>query len=210
MSLVRFLASQEPLLAALDFPFYLPQPLPGGVDWKEYILCFGSRFASGEEFREFCLRRTGGRELKRRVEAEARVPFSAYNLRLYRQTYYGVRHVLAPLLERNLLYVPLLMPECRRRITALEACPACWLKKHGLYQSYKGVSPDAQACRERILFFLEQNQGIRFSLREQRDRILFNAPGDALDSLLALVCAWDSRDRLKQASERDAEGLIAY
>lgn len=208
-SLVDFLLTRGELLVGMDFPFTLPEALTGCKGWQKFVLDFSESFSTPDQFRDCCLHMAGGREWKRPVEIESQVPFSAYNLRLYRQTFHGIRDVLAPLLYSDAVYVPGLMPRCKRRITALEACPACWLKKRDMYFPYKGKSMDARSNREQILDEIESVYRVVFCNENLREAVLANAAGDALDAVLSVLCVRAVMDRLQEAAILQGEGLIA-
>jgi hypothetical protein len=99
----RCLAALRDLIAretdsaiGLDFPFGLPRELVKMDTWEDFALSFPDRYASPEVFRETCCATTDGSELKRVTDRESHTPFSPYNIRLYRQTYFGISDVLAP------------------------------------------------------------------------------------------------------------------
>src|SRR5512145_141110 len=100
-ALRAFIRSAGEALVGLDFPLGLPSELMNGQTWLQFIHAFADRFATPQHFRQACLHAAHGRELKRRTDVEAKTPFSPYNLRLYRQTYYGFRDVIAPLVHER-------------------------------------------------------------------------------------------------------------
>ena len=77
---------------------------------RNSLSAFLSGFGQRLNFRESCtdaaLRLGDRKELKRRTDIEAKAPFSAYNLWIYRQTYYGIKELLGPLVSKNLVNVP--------------------------------------------------------------------------------------------------------
>ena len=82
----------------LDFPFGLPISLVKEHAWDEFIMAFPSSFPNPDDFKKKCFSKAGNQELRRRTDCEAHTPFSPYNLRLYKQTYYGISKVLFPLI----------------------------------------------------------------------------------------------------------------
>ncbi len=138
----------------------------------------------------------GGPELKRKTDRAQRTPFSPYNLRLYRQTYFGIRDMLAPLVaEGRLCCLPMQEPR-EGRAWAIEVCPASTLKRLGLYASYKPAHPDHARQRAKILKALEDEgttasggHGIRIAARVKRC-VRNDSFGGALDSILALRAAF--------------------
>jgi hypothetical protein len=104
--LCDLIATNTNSIFGLDFPFGLPQEVTGGQRWKYFILQFPEKYTNAGTFREKCRKQTGGRELKRRSEHEMGAPLSPYNLRLYKQTYYGIRNILYPLITTGLACAP--------------------------------------------------------------------------------------------------------
>jgi hypothetical protein len=186
-ALVEFIAAQQRTIIGCDFPFSLPAPMMDGVGWRAFALGLGGRFSSADDFLRDCRRRANGREIRRACDRESRVPFAAYNLRIYRQTYHGIRDVLAPLLRASSA-VMLPMETARRdRPWVIETCPASTLKHAGLYPSYKGRTEVARAARRHIVNGLVQ-RGLLVPLsRTLRRLAIENHGGDALDSMVAAM-----------------------
>lgn len=184
-----FIARQRHCAVGLDFPFGLPQRLVKEETWEEFVLSFPGCYAGPEEFRQKCLEDAGGRELRRMSERGCRAPFSPYNLRLYRQTYYGIREVLYPLVKEGLACV-LPVQEARPGVPWLvEVCPAATLKAQGLYRPYKGRGKEREVARAAILEALEK-RGLLAVRGEVKELAVRDAGGDALDSILCALGAW--------------------
>ncbi len=184
-ALVDFIAGQRNALVGCDFPFSLPSTMIDAGGWREFALGLGSRFPSAEDFLADCRRRSKGREIKRACDRESRVPFAAYNLRIYRQTYYGIRDVLAPLLRTSgAVVLPMERPRPDRP-WVIETCPASTLKHASLYPSYKGPGDAARAARRHIADGLVR-RGLLAPLSKSLRRLAIeNQGGDALDSMVA-------------------------
>ncbi len=184
-ALRNFLEAQPGCAVGMDFPFGLPQALLKSSSWREFVQSFPERYPSPEAFRDSCRLKTGGRELKRRTEVETRTPFAPYNLRLYRQTYFGIRDVLRPLVLKGAASVIPLQHVGHGRLKVLEVCPASTLKRAGRYRpAYKGRSREARSARARILRWLAQR---RLAIpRPVRLGILDEVRGNALDAVLAV------------------------
>lgn len=158
------------------------------------------RYPDPGSFRQRCRTGGGARELKRRTDQETRTPFSPYNLRLYRQTYYGISRLLNPLIrDQQASVLPMQQPHPERP-WLLEICPASTLKRGGLSTSYKGRG--RRAARESILSALEDAGRLTIQAGSVRQDILKNRCGDALDSVIAV-------DALFRALQRPAELLPA-
>ena len=188
-----FIADAGDAAFGCDFPFSLPKDLIEAESWSEFLERFPERFGSEADFRESCtdsaLRLGDRKELRRRTDIEAAAPFSPYNLRIYRQTYYGIRDLLSPLVAKNLVNVPPLHDSGEDVPWLLEVCPASTLKASGLYGSYKDARGSVEA-RETILQALEESGRVGFADRAVRSRVLADSKGDALDSVIAAEAAF--------------------
>ncbi len=184
-ALRNLIAWEGPGVFGLDFPFGLPRALIKEGTWDGFVLPFPDRYASPEEFRHICYQEANGSELKRVTDRESHTPFSPYNIRLYRQTYYGIRDLLAPLVRDGLVWVLPMQPALPDRPWVMEICPASTLKRENLYQvSYKGKGRAKYAARVGILAAI-QEMGPLFVPAPLRSAILDDIEGDALDSLVA-------------------------
>ncbi len=184
-ALVEFIANQRNAIIGCDFPFSLPKAMVHGSSWRAFALGFGARFSCAEDFLADCRRRANGREIRRLCDHESRVPFAAYNLRIYRQTYHGIRDVLAPLLRgSDAVVLPMEGPRPDRP-WVIETCPASTLKHAGLYPSYKGRGDAARAARRKIVNGLVRRGLLAPLSRSLRHLAIENQGGDALDSMVA-------------------------
>jgi hypothetical protein len=193
-ALRAFMQSAGDALIGLDVPLGLPHELMNGQTWLQFIHTFADRYTTPQQFRRACLRAARGRELKRRTDVESKTPFSPYNLRLYRQTYYGLRDVIAPLVrERSVRVLP--MQSNRSGLPSLiEICPASTLKQMNWYRPYKGRSVQQHAARATILRSL-QREGIQLA-GPLKPIVLSDPEGDALDSIIAAWAAFRSRTQI--------------
>jgi hypothetical protein len=188
-ALVEHIAGKSDALAGFDFPFSLPATLISESSWENFVLAFAGRYPTPGSFRDDCATRTGGRELKRRTDIEARVPFSAYNLRLYRQTYWGIREVLHPLIVDDAARViPMQTPRAGASVIA-EICPASTLKRESLYGSYKGRDHKFRMAREFIVEQLIERRALRRPDTSFLSKLLDDTGGDALDAVIAAIGA---------------------
>lgn len=184
-ALVDYIGRQHGVLVGCDFPFSLPERMMGTSTWRQFALQFGERFPDPDSFLADCRRRGDGREIKRACDRDSRVPFAAYNLRIYRQTFHGIRDVLAPLVARNgACVLPMQVPRPGRP-WVIETCPASTLKKLGLYLSYKGAGAAQRTGRRHIIDGLSDKK-LMARLGTSLSRVaLDNTGGDALDSMIA-------------------------
>jgi hypothetical protein len=187
-ALRRFIAEAGASAFGLDFPFGLPRRLVAEETWEEFIRVFSSRYPDAERFRRACLRATRGAELRRLTDRESRTPFCVYNLRLFRQTYFGIRDLLAPLVRGRRVRVLPMQHASAGIPSILEICPASTLKRAGLYAPYKGATLPHRRARGRILGALEAQGVLSIPRRAVRAALLDDRDGDALDSVVA-ACA---------------------
>jgi hypothetical protein len=189
-AVVRHLASLGDAIVGCDFPFGLPREVMGSADWRGFLNAFPARFRSAEAFRDSCRAATGGRELRRLCDVEAKVPFCAWNLRLYRQTWHGIAEILRPLvLEHDARVLPMeaALPD---RLWLTEVCPASFLKRIRLYEPYKGRGAHHRAMRAGMLARLVADKLLAPLAPSLERRLLDDPGGDALDSVIAAVATW--------------------
>jgi hypothetical protein len=203
-ALVNFISRETKSLIGFDFPFGLPAPLVAEKTWEKFIAAFPNNFESADAFRASCMEAANGKELKRRTDVETKTPFSAYNLRLYRQTYEGICNVLHPLISHDLARAIPTQPIQDGKPVLVEACPASLLKLENLYLSYKGPSPDAANARAAILDGLTARNLLEPPTPTLRKILLDNKGGDALDAVIAAIIALRARNDPTAVRPRDA------
>lgn len=189
-ALATFIGEQEDGIFGLDFPFSLPRDLVRGRSWEEFVLTFEEAYKSPEDFRELCRSEAKGRELKRITDIESRTPFSPYNLRLYRQTYFGIRDVLATLIKTDTACILPMHQPLDGKAWVLEICPASTLKRENLSTSYKGRAEVRRAARLMILQAIEEKLQLRVAKSAIRSKIVSDIGGDALDSVIAVLATF--------------------
>ncbi|MFQ3565946.1 MAG: hypothetical protein SNJ59_03000 [Aggregatilineales bacterium] len=176
-----FIAAQGPALFGLDFPFSLAAELIGRSSWEDFARHFAEDYPTAQHLFDHGRRAANG--ARRQTDGEARTPFAPHNLRLYRQTYYGIRDLLAPLaLSGRAVVLPMQAPAVGRP-WLLEMCPATTLKSLNFYAPYKGRTPAHRQQRQNILNVLVE-RGLRLPAVLQ-PVLLDDAKGDALDSVIA-------------------------
>jgi hypothetical protein len=164
-ALRKFITDGTNSVFGLDFPFGLPGELVRDSIWEKFILSFPENYSDDRDFRDKCRKDSHNHEIKRRTDVENKTPFSPYNLRVYRQTFYGIREILNPLLQKKQAYVlPMQRRQCGKP-GIIEICPASTLKKKNLYKPYKGKEHREQ--RKLILEALENTMAslLHLSLR---------------------------------------------
>ena len=200
-------------LFGFDFPFGIPRSLVPDPSWDAFITRFPERYRSADEFRACCRAATPGMELKRTTDRHTRVPFAAYNVRLYRQTFYGIHDVLHPLVRDGVVCVLPMQEAAPDRAWLIEICPASTLKREGLYLPYKGKTAQHREARRRILAGLEGG-AMAILTAGLRSTVLDDAEGDALDSVVAAFAAFRMyralllSDEVLEESEYGVEGYV--
>lgn len=199
-ALIGFIREHKDAVYGFDFPPSLPAPLVTARSWADFIVNFIDEFPDAEAFRSKCRERGQGRELRRATDRISKTPFCAYNLRMYRQTYYGITGIVCPLIaSSDACFMPLQQAE-EDKAWLIEICPASTLKKDGQYLiPYKEATEECRTNRARILEAYKQMTPLEFQGGE--DAIISDRRGDALDSLIAAVAVYrcySKRDLVSQ------------
>ena len=189
-AIVNLIKSNQNAIFGFDFPFGLPISLVRENSWAEFILAFPKKHQSPEAFRKSCRETHRNEELKREADRESRTPFSPYNLRLYRQTYFGISSILSPLVLGDHARILPMQKRSEGKPVLLEICPASTLRASGLYGPYKGRSEAHRMARQNILDHLPGPRPFRIRNEQVREKAIENAGGDALDSIIAATAAF--------------------
>jgi hypothetical protein len=168
-ALREFINKKKDSIFGMDFPFGLPKTIVEEGSWEEWVLGFKDRYNSAEQFRGSCRVSSGGKELKRLTDVEKRTPFSPYNLRLYRQTFFGIKDVLGPLIRDSAVSILPMQKRVPGKAWVIEVCPASTLKKERLSLPYKGGGE-------------KKRSALHLTIIDDRG-------GDALDSVIAAFAA---------------------
>jgi hypothetical protein len=214
-ALREFIAGCNDGAIGLDFPFSLPKELISESSWEEFIESFLEHYADPETFRKACSSASAGKELRRKTDQEGATPFSPYNLRLFRQTFFGISWVLRPLvLEDRARVVPMQKP-APGKPWILEICPASTLKRLGLYTKYryKGKTEEHDRARKALLAEIKELGPVRFRNVTCEERIVEDRAGDALDSVIAALAVLRALDKpgrfsLSEWNDYSIEGYV--
>jgi hypothetical protein len=212
-ALRHFIERQAPCVVGLDFPFGLPRRLMDADRWEVFAQDFRNSFADADALQKACtdkaMKLADQKELRRATDVMAKTPFSPYNRRLYRQTFYGIRDVLAPLMADGVACVLPMQPPCAGKAWLLEICPASTLKQMEEYRRYKGVK--YTATRDEILTTIAQRLHVMVP-ESVRAEVLADREADALDSIIAAATAACAlRESIACGDDGDAsqvEGLV--
>jgi hypothetical protein len=174
-----WLTAQEFDMAGLDFCFGLSSehrvpglPAGGPAALGPWL----SRFARPEDFK-----RALGKERKRETDRLMRAPFAPTNLRMFRQTYWGLRA-----LKGARLPIPPWDVPARRAV--VEVLPAHVVSVLCRGCRYKGATPQARSQRQRLLAIMVRDCRLGTS-RQDEEIMLDDTEGDVLDAVLATVAA---------------------
>jgi len=210
-ALAAYIGKQKDAVFGLDFPFSLPIGLIRAKTWKEFVLTFEESYKSPEDFRKLCRSEAKGRELRRHTDMVSRAPFSPYNLRLFRQTYFGIKDVLSALVRTDAACILPMQQPLNGKAWVVEICPASTLKKENLRTPYKGSENNRTAARRKILEALEENLRLRVVTSALRSKIISDIGGDALDSVIAAMATFNACRNsfaLDTSSPYDREGWV--
>lgn len=186
-ALRRLIAERPGAVVGIDVPFGLPAALVGQATWLDFLRWFVGRYPDADAFRAACWAAAAQKELKRDTDRSARTPFSAYNLRLYRQTFFALDELIGPLvLAKEAVALPM-QPRTAARTTLVEVCPASTLKAHERYAPYKRA--EHASGRARIVEWLARTTPLVIPA-ELRSVAVADANGDAVDALVAAGAAW--------------------
>lgn len=194
--LLNLIESKPNAAFGLDFPFGLPKALSDANNWEIFLQKFSKQYQTPDHFRQDCLNnclnKIGKKEQKRRTDKESQSPFCVYNLRMYKQTYYGIRDVLFPLIQNDSASVLPMQSPKENRPWIFEICPASTLKYEGLYCRYKGKKDKElkQKNRSLILNKLIQKRLVSEISSNVWEVVLRDTEGDALDSVVASVATF--------------------
>lgn len=209
-ALRAYVVAEPATIAGCDFPFSLPADLVRARDWRGFALDFTRRYPTPLDFHDLCHSATGGVEIKRRTDRKDRTPFNSFNLRLYRQTWWGIGHLLAPLVARNEAWVWPQMPRQMDKPLLVEVCAACSLIRLDHYPSYKGRTPSHRKARAGILEMFIAHGWLAPPKRSLRTLLLDNSGGDALDAVIGAV-AVNRADFSRKPDRIDRiEGRVLY
>ncbi len=189
-ALVAHVAGARDAVVGVDVPFGIPGARNRFDSWPAFLQDFGDRYADAEAFRSSAREAGGSRERKRATDVASAAPFAPANLRMFRQTFHGIRDVLAPLVRRQgAVGIPMMDP-VPERPWLIETCPASFLKREGLNAPYKGRGDDHVRSRHRVLACLARH-GVRMPRTVASDA-REDPSGDALDAILAAWIAWEA------------------
>lgn len=186
----------------LDFPFSVTRKVAqhlGHRTWRALVSSWETRFPDAATFARECTVASvvvsGSKEQKRRTDTAAGAPMSPWNLRLFRQTYHGVRLLRRLAGRPRVAVLPWDLPG-GGEVRVVEICPAATLATAGeRSQGYKGRRSSHAAKRTHLLQVVCAEWGVSMP-PPLVDVVVGNRGGDALDAVLAAVSAYHHAARL--------------
>jgi hypothetical protein len=209
-ALARHIAGLGDARVGCDFPFSLPRDLVAARSWRSFAIRYAADFADADTFRSLMRAQQNAAEHKRMTDRIAKTPFNSYNLRLYRQTWWGISGVLRPLVASRSATIRPQQKLTPGKPTLIEVCAACTLKSIKLYPSYKGREAAHRRARRKIMDGLIERGALAAPVRALRALLLDNEGGDALDAVIgAIATAHADLTREADAHQR-LEGRVYF
>jgi hypothetical protein len=207
-ALAQHIVKRPDTIAGFDFPFTLPKVVMD-ASWESFVADFARRFPDPDAFRAWALRRADGREIRRAADRAAKTPFNSYNLRIYRQTWWGIAHFIGPILAAgSAVFRPYQPLPARPHPILIEACPASSLKGIGFYPAYKGRTAAHRLERKAVLKRLIAGGWIDQPAGRIQRILLDNIGGDALDAVIAAVATAHAAIEIEPDPDQRIEGII--
>ncbi|WP_423743939.1 DUF429 domain-containing protein (plasmid) [Haladaptatus sp. SPP-AMP-3] len=186
--LVDWIDSLNNATVGIDFPFGVPKVMAEVMfqakSWKEFV---NSSLWSGlnpERFRQQCV--NFSKNELRDTDAMHRAD-CPHSIRIYKQTFYGVKDILQPLLQRNVSIAPMVK---NGNTTVLETYPAATLaKEEGLFATRYKNRASTRDRRKHNVHALSHLQDLDIG-GISNNKIVDNKRGDAMDSLVAALAAF--------------------
>jgi hypothetical protein len=209
-ALARHIAGLGEARVGCDFPFSLSRDLVKARSWRSFALRYAADFADADTFRGLMRAQQDTVEHKRMTDRIARTPFNAYNLRLYRQTWWGIAGVLRPLVAARAATIRPQQKLSPGKPVLIEVCAACTLKAIDLYPSYKGRGDSPRKARRRILEGLIERGALATPARRMRSLLLDNEGGDALDAVIGAIATGQADLSQEPDAHQRLEGRVYY
>ena len=174
----------RPACVGLDFPFSLPNRLLDAPNYSALLQSFPKKFPTVIEFERFC--RKWRPQPWRLTDIREHAPMSPCNLRLFRQTYWGITEILIPLWAKRGIRILPFQHFRTGDVHLIEVCPASLLKRNGQYKPYQGNTARHRQQRYQLVRWLKEAYSVQMT-HQQIAVIVEQAEGDALDALLGVL-----------------------
>ncbi|AQL42005.1 hypothetical protein BV210_04410 [Halorientalis sp. IM1011] len=193
--LTEFLRTAETV--GLDFPFGVPAPVHDRDTWAASVEWVATAATDADEFQAECRSRareaTDGERADLRRETDGPVgALCPYGSHVWKQTFYGIRDVLAPLSRADAVAVRPMQDG--GEVSLCEVYPAATLASCDLPAAeYKDGGEPARDRRRTIVEGLEAETPLVFS-QGVRAELIDDAGGDALDAVVAALATYRARE----------------
>jgi hypothetical protein len=167
-------------------------------------------FADADTFRSIMRTRHSAVEHKRMTDVIAKTPFNSYNLRLYRQTWWGIAGLLGPLVRTGRASVRPQQRLVPQKPVLIEVCAACTLKSIDFYPPYKGKDSKHRKARMRILDRFIDGGELMAPAGRLRQTLLDNEGGDALDAVIGAIATARADLSIEPDAHQRLEGRVYF
>ncbi|WP_424014783.1 DUF429 domain-containing protein [Halorubrum xinjiangense] len=186
--LVDWIDSLNNTTIGIDFPFGVPEIIAEVVfDAKSWLKFVDSSHWSGltpDRFRQQCV--NFSKSELRDTDAMHRAD-CPHSIRIYKQTFHGIRDILKPLIQRGVSIAPMVN---RGNTTVLETYPAATLaRENGLFATRYKSRASTRDRRKHNVHALSNLSDLDIS-SVPRNKIIDNKGGDAMDSLVASLATF--------------------
>ncbi|MFB6083127.1 MAG: DUF429 domain-containing protein [Halorientalis sp.] len=193
--LTEFLRDAETV--GLDFPFGVPAAVHGRDTWTGSLEWVATVATDADAFQSECRSRareaTDGERADLRRETDGPVgALCPYGSHVWKQTFFGIRDVLAPLARTDAVAVRPMQDA--GDVSLCEVYPAATLASCDLPAAeYKDGGQPARERRRTIVEGLEAETPLAFA-QGVRAELIDDAGGDALDAVVAALATYRARE----------------
>ena len=190
--LTNFIKRNNDSIFGLDFPFGLPECLLCENDWESFVKRFHEQYKDPAQFYDDSHSKVKN-EPKRFTDIDAKSPWSPIFNYLHKQTYYGIKNVLYPLILNNSASIHPMQSLEESKPWVIEICPSSTLKFEHLDCSFKKKGKKAKESennRKLIIQRLLEKGLITKISHEAVVSAVNDREGDALDSTIASAATY--------------------
>lgn len=190
--LTNFINRNNDSVFGLDFPFGLPVCLLCENDWESFVKRFHEQYKDPAQFYDDSHSMVE-KEPKRLTDIDTKSPWSPIFNYLHKQTYYGIKNVLYPLIRNNSVSIHPMQSLEESKPWVIEICPSSTLKFENLDCSFKKKGKkvkESENNRKLIIQRLIEKKLITKISHEVVVSAVSDREGDALDSIIAAVATY--------------------